>query len=170
MIEPGTVVAVLRRLQTEVSGAAAALGHALPTRQYVTTGGAVYDCEQVSVSANSITSGAAGSPDAGQPVGGQCDTGWNVSIEMAVVRAAAEMPVGRRGTSPPTVECIEADTDNADRDAAVLSAAVEAVAGPGWDQYGNVPASIMFGEVQGGLTAVVLSVTLNLWMFPEAAQ
>lgn len=167
-LEVGSVVRALRHLLDEVGNAAVAAGHDLPTRQYITTGGAVYDCEQVTVSANSITTGVAGAPDAGGPVG-NCPPGWHTAIELAIVRNAAEMVQGRRGTSAPKVTDIELDTDAADKDASVLTTAVETIAGPGWDQYGQVPASIQFGEVQGGLTAVVLSVTLNLWDFPGVA-
>jgi hypothetical protein len=83
---------------------------------------------------------------------------------MAIVRDAlqAENVRGRR-VSAPTVVDIEIDTIQADKDAAALTAAVESLAGPGWEEYGTVPASIQFGETQGGLFAVVLTATLNLW-------
>lgn len=163
----GLVVASMRRLLEEVGIAATAMSNDLPERQYVTTGGAVYDCAQVSVSATSITTGLADSPESGQAIG-NCGPGWSVLLELSIVRDAKEQMVtrGRRGDTAPAVSDIELDTDQADKDAATLSDAVEAIAGPGWDQYGNVPASIQFGEVQGGLTAVVLTVTLNLWSFP----
>ena len=166
-IDVGVVVAAMRRLLDEVGVAATTMSNTLPERQYVTTGGAVYDCAQVSVSATSIATGIAGSPDAGQAVA-NCGPGWNVLLEIAIVRDANESMVtrGRRTTVAPKVEDIEIDTVQADMDAASLTKAVETIAGPDWDQYGSVPASIQFGDVEGGLTAVVLTVTLNLWSFP----
>lgn len=162
-VDVGAVVGALRHLLDQVSAAATAASNELPARRYVTTGGAVYDCAQVSVSGNSITTGIAGSEGAGGAVE-SCPPGWHMQVEMAIVRDAAEMMQTRGGgTVPPDVASIELDTAQADKDAAVLTEAVESVAGPGWDQYGAVPASIQFGEVQGGLSAVVLSVTLNLW-------
>lgn len=164
-IEVGAVIGALRHLLMMVGERAVALGNELPQRQYVTTGGAVYDCAQVSVSANSITTGIAGALDAGNPVN-SCPPGWNVLVELAIVRGAEELPTGTRGQGIPKVECIEADTTVTDMDAATLTDAIETIAGPGWDQYGTVPASLQFGEVQGGLTAVVLTCTLNLWAIP----
>lgn len=163
-LDPGSVVAVLRRMMTEIEDSAVALGETLPDRRYITTGGAVYDCEQVTVSANSISVGIAGSTnDPTQTNVGNCGPGWTVVVEMAIVRQAQEAPVGRRGNQAPTVDCIESDTAISDSDAAILTQAIEAVAGPGWDQFGQVPASLLFGEVAGGLMAVVVTVTLNMW-------
>lgn len=162
-IDVGAVVGALRHILSQVQAAASAANTSLPDRQYVTTGGAVYDCAQVSVSGNSISTGIAGAEGSGGPVDG-CPPGWNMQLELAVVREAAEVMQTRGGgTTAPSVTDIELDTVQASADAAVLTDAVEAIAGPGWDQYGAVPASIQFGEVQGGLTAVVLTVTLNLW-------
>lgn len=162
-LDVGQVVATLQRLLTEVNGAAATADVTLPERQYATTGGSVYDCEQVTVSANSMSVGLAGQAEGNLSVVDGCVPGWTVVVEMAIVRQSKEMPVGRRGTSAPTVEDIEYDTTRADADAAVLTSSVEAVAGPDWDQLGAVPATLQFGEVQGGLFAVVLTVTLNMW-------
>lgn len=168
----------LRHLQSEIEVQELAIqvlpevdggdpSYKLPSRTYVTTAGAVYDCEQYTVSANQITTGLAGSVEAGQPVG-NCAPGWNCTFELAIVRCAREKPtVTRSEVKPPKVEDIELDTKQADADAAVLTRAVESIAGPGWDQYGTVPASIQFGEVEGGLFAVILSITLNLWNLPH---
>lgn len=162
-LSPDTLLYVLRRMQTVINDAAAAQDVELPERQYVTTGGAVYDCEQLTVSANSVSVGIAGADGGGQVA--NCGPGWNVALELAIVRKACEAPSGRRGELPPKVDCIEEDTKQSSRDLALLTAGVTAIAGPGWDQFGNVPASIQFGEVQGGLFAVVLTATLNMWDF-----
>lgn len=166
-LDVGLVVAAMRHLLDRVGVAASAMSNELPDRQYTTTGGAVYDCAQVSVSTNSITTGLAGSAEAGAPIDG-CPPGWNAQIELAIVRNAKEIEQvrGRRAQAP-SVGDIEIDTVQADKDAACLTEAVELLAGPGWDQYGTVPASIQFGEVQGGLFAVVLTATLNLWNLPR---
>lgn len=162
-LSPDTLLYVLRRMQSTIVDAAAAQDVELPARQYVTTGGAVYDCAQMTVSANQVSVGIAGADGGGQVA--NCGPGWNVSLELAIVRQACEAPSGRRGEKPPTVDCIEEDTKQASADLALLTAGITAIAGPGWDQYGNVPASIQFGEVQGGLFAVVLTATLNMWDF-----
>lgn len=162
-IDVGAVVSALRHLLDRVATAASEANQELPERRYVTTGGAVYDCAQVTVSGNSITTGIAGAEGAGGAVDG-CPPGWHMQLELAIVRDAAEVMETRGGgTVPPSVADIELDTAQAGADASILTTAVESVAGPGWDQYGAVPASIQFGEVQGGLTAVVLTITLNLW-------
>ncbi len=163
-LSPTTLMSVLRAMQGAINDAAAAADTELPERQYVTTGGAVYDCEQVTVSANSVSVGLAGAEGGAGQVA-NCGPGWNVTLELAIVRKACEAPTGRRGEKPPTVDCIEKDTEQASIDLSILTAGVTAVAGPGWDQYGNVPASILFGEVQGGLFAAVLTATLNMWDF-----
>lgn len=156
---------VLRRMLEEINNAAAELeDYTVPERQYVTTGGAVYDCEQVTVSANQITIGLAGDNGSGGAMV-NCDSGWNVQLELAIVRSASEAPTGRRGDGAPTVECIERDAELSSSDVAMLTRAVGAVAGPNWEQFGVVPASIQLGEVQGGLLAAVLNVTLNIWSF-----
>lgn len=170
-LDVGLVIGTLRYLLSEVEAAAERAGVGLPARRYVTTGGAVYDCAQVSVSANSMTTGLAGDQNSMQGQGiGPCPPGWNVAVELAVVRDATEATVGRRGTVTPPTDSIEIDTTQASADAAVLTQAIEALAGPNWDQLGNIPASIQFGEVQGGLSAVVLSVTINVWDIPEGAM
>ena len=165
-LSPDTLLYVLRRMQQAVVDAAAAQDVELPDRQYVTTGGAVYDCTQLTVSANSVSVGIAGADGGGQVA--NCGPGWSVALELAIVREACEAPSGRRGDKPPAVDCIEKDTKQASIDLSLLTAGITAIAGPGWDQFGNVPASIQFGEVQGGLFACVLTATLNMWDFtPE---
>lgn len=163
-LDVGLVVAAMRHLLSEVDVAASTMSNALPDRQFITTGGAVYDCAQVSVSANSLATGIAGNQDPGGGLISNCPPGWNANIELAIVRDAleAEQVRGRR-VSAPKVADIEIDAIQADKDAAALTKAIESLAGPEWDQYGAVPASIQFGETQGGLFAVVLTVTLNLW-------
>lgn len=164
-LDVGAVTGAMRHLLLRVVEAAAAANVELPERQYITTGGAIFDCPQVVVSANQITTGVAATDASGQAVG-VCPPGWQVQTELSVVRPVREQPQGRRGNVAPTVEDVESDTAVADSDAAILTQAVETIAGSDWDQYGQVPASLQFGEVQGGLTAVVLTVTLNLWEIP----
>lgn len=169
-IAVGEVAATLRYLLNEVRNVATAAEIELPERQYITTGGAVYDCAQVTVSANRITVGIAGAADQGVIGMHGVVPGWAVDLELAIVRDASEAMQGRRGTIAPAVTDIEKDTEVADNDAAILCGAVAAIAGPEWDQRGAVPASIQFGDVEGNLTAVVLSVSLNLWSIPFPAD
>lgn len=159
-LQPGDVTKALRLLLDAVVREADDKHVDIPERRYITTGGAVFDCAQVTVSGNSITTGFAGFPDAGGPID-NCPPGWHIDAELAIVRNAREAPVG--STSPPSVECIEADTQQAEDDAIVLTAAVEAIAGGRYDQTGTTPVSITFGEVQGGLTVVLCNASLNLW-------
>lgn len=159
-----SVTEILGRMMSQIEASALTNDIELPARRYTTTGGAVYDCEQVTVSANSMTTGLAGSTqDLNSQALGGCPPGWTVVVEMAIVRRACEAPGGRRGNEPPPVDGIQRDTTISSQDAAILTDAVEAIAGPGWEQYGTVPASLQFGEVSGGLMAVVLTVTLNMW-------
>lgn len=159
-LQPGDVTKALRLLLDAVVSEAGARAIELPARQYITTGGATFDCPQVTVSGNSITTGFAGFPDAGAPVD-NCPPGWHIDAEMCIVRSASEMPIG--STEPPAVSKIEADTLQAEQDATVLAAAVARIAGPAYDQSGTVPVSITFGDVEGGLTAVLCNASLNLW-------
>jgi hypothetical protein len=97
--------------------------------------------------------------------------GWTADIEVAIVRSAREsLGEGRRRPSIPSTEDIESDTDQADMDAAILWNAIQKTGGPEDDQLGQIPATIQFGEVQGGLTAVVLSTTINLWEIPAEEE
>src|SRR5690349_2497201 len=106
-------------MQEVINDTAAAQDIELPTRQYVTTGGAVYDCAQLTISANSVSVGIAGEEGGGAVA--NCGPGWNVSLELAIVRNACEAPSGRRGDKPPTVECIEEDTEQASKDLMLLT-------------------------------------------------
>ena len=163
--EADTVVVALRHLLKRVEEAAAAVGNELPARRYATTGGAVFDCPQVSVSGNSLGLGLATGGGEQDWVGG-CGPMWNVQVEVAIVRGAAEKPSVSRTPAAyraPTVEAIETDTVQASADAATLERAIELTTGGATDQFGTAPASMQFGEVSGGLTAVLLTTTLNLW-------
>lgn len=165
----GEVVTTLRYVLDRVRSVAADLEVELPDRQYVTTGGAVYDCAQVVVSANAITVGIAGAEGPSSIGMHGVIPGWTCLLELSIVRNASEAMQGRHGTIAPSVNDIESDTEVADKDAAILCGAVAALAGPDWDQRGEIPASLQFGDVEGGFTAVVLTATINLWMIPAGA-
>ena len=154
------VMKPLQRVLDEVKSAASELGHSIPEREYITCGGAVYDCPQVTISANQLTTGVAGSDSAGSGLA-ECTPGWNVALEATIVRKARELPTGPRGTFPPHTHDIEIDALMAMNDAAVLVRAVNTLVGGA--EYGEVPTTVSFGEVQGGLTAVIVASSLNLW-------
>lgn len=167
-LEVGQVTAALRHILQAVRDAAVASSATLPERQYVTTGGAVFDCAQVTVSGNAGAIGLAGdlSDVGGLTQLGNCDTGWNMVVEVAIVRDASEMMAGTRGELAPPVDCIESDTEQADKDGSILVSALESIAGGAPGQIGNIPMSLQFGEVAGGLTAVLATATVNLWDMP----
>lgn len=157
-LDTGELQKALRLLLGAIESQAEVASVVLPARRYITTGGAVFDCEQVTVSGNGLATGFAGFPEAGAPID-NVQPGWYVDAELAIVRNASEVDPG----GIPSVECIEADTDRADKDAVILTKAIESLAGPSYDQLGRVPVSVTFGEVQGGLTVVLLNASLNVW-------
>lgn len=161
-LERGDLIAGCRAVLAHVNSEAAKLGYALPTRQYSTVGGSVYDCEQTTVSAMSSAVGIV-SPDS-NPMNlvGPCDPIWNVTYEVAIVRCAAETVTGPRGESPPTTAAIEIDTDGMSSAYAVLLNVAETMAAAD-DGVGRVTANVVFGQPEGGLIATVMTLTANLW-------
>ena len=72
-------------LQTIIDAAALEL-YTLPSKQFVTTGPAVYDCEQVSVSLMRINTGIGLGRDGELVQGGpQCQFGWTLLADLAIV-------------------------------------------------------------------------------------
>lgn len=63
----------------------------LPGRQYTTSGAAVYDCEQVAVTAASLSTGFPGQGTPGIPVSSDCSPIWSIVLEIAIVRCAPEI-------------------------------------------------------------------------------
>lgn len=137
-------------------------GYALPERQYISAGGAVYDCEQVAVSV--ITSATGIVDPTGTPLSavGNCNVVWNSTFEAAIVICSAETISGPRGAELPSAEQITEDAQNIDKMTDVLGLAITAVAESG--VAGNLTASIAYGQPQGGLIAAVATIQLNAWV------
>jgi hypothetical protein len=136
----------------------------LPTRQYVTLGGAVFDCEQVSVSAINSDPGLVSSDPGAINLLGNCDVPWNTNYEVAIVLCAAERIQGQRGEKAPPVEQVDADALKISAAYAVLRDVVDNIVASG--DLGTPSASIAFSQPQGGLIAVVLSLNANVWVNP----
>ena len=150
----------LDRTLASVEDAAVRLGVTLPARRYVTVGGAVYDCEQVSVSALSMTTGLVGGLANPMSDLGPCDPIWNMIVEIAVVRCAQERPDGPRGELPPRLEWVSADATAMSQDSSVLTEAVWAASADPL-LAGEPQVNLAFTQPQGGLVAVVATVTYN---------
>ena len=81
MLDADTVDAVLRTLLGKVRSAASRVQNELPDRQYATTGGAVYDCPQVTVSGNSISIEV-------QPGASATDKDWRTAIVRTIAQTS----------------------------------------------------------------------------------
>lgn len=146
---------ILERTVTE----AAALNLTLPSRQYITVGGATFDCEQVSVSAMSVNTGMVQATGEGLDLIGGCPPVWSAPFELAIVVCANEKMEGARGQLAPAVSGIESDAETMSKAVAVIANVAESMALP----FGNVRCSIQLGEPQGGLIAAIGTITANLW-------
>lgn len=149
-----------RALLARVEGEAVALQFELPERRYVTVGGSVFDCEQVTVSAMRNATGVVDPAGSAMNTLGNCPVVWNTTYEIAIVLCAAEQIQGRRGATPPPVENVEADAHSMSVATAVLTNVAETIT----DQTGPVTADLQFGQPQGGLIATVLTLTANAWL------
>lgn len=151
-----------RYILKHIEDAAVELNFELPARRYVTVGGSVFDCEQVTVSTMTSNTGVV-SPSAGAlDVIGPCPPVWNAAYEAAIVLCASEAVEGPRGTKLPPVEKVEADASNMSTAYAIIVNAVDAIAGSG--DVGSISCVVTFGQPQGGLIAVVATITANLWV------
>src|SRR6478735_5479322 len=98
------LTAALRKLLQDVQNVAISMDIVLPDRRFVTVGGVVYDCEQVSVSGDTILPQLAGVIDTAPDPVYACDPIWHTNADVSIVRKSCNTPGGRRGTTPPTVE------------------------------------------------------------------
>lgn len=161
MIAVGDLLANGKAILSAVESSALTLHVTLPDRQYVTVGGSVYDCEQVTVSAISSDTGLVGAESGGMSDLDPCDPVWKCVYEVGVVRKAVEAVSGARGTILPKVADVEADTKVVSADFAVLVGAAQAMSDAG--VFRRMATSVQFGQPQGGLIAAVASFTVNLW-------
>lgn len=129
----------------------------LPQRRVINAGGAVYDCELVSVSVAQLTLGL---PSEGSsrlvPSG---PSAWTVFGDVAIVRRAAEMPQGPQGTGMPRVQDILRDVAVLSQDSAIIADAVNMYAELARDST----LSINIAAPLGGLIATQGSYSLPVW-------
>lgn len=145
-----------QQLLDAVLTAAAVHLHDLPAKQFVTTGAAVYDCEQVSVSLLRINSGIGMGQDAALVQGGpSCQFGWTVIAEVAIVRCAPAPNV--KGII--TADRLEGSTERTSKDIFVLTTAIEAVAE---SSYGGFTASLIPDEPNGGFVTAAATIGMPL--------
>jgi hypothetical protein len=158
----GTLRLVLKQLVIDAQNAAIDL----PERQYVTVGGSIYDCEQVTVSGNIIQAGEAGQYHAAaRPMAlYNCEGGWHVAMDVAIVRRSCNVLTGRRANTVPSIDAIESDAERASADVDLLVNMAQGFAGGA--ELGEVPANVLLGEAAGGMFVVRMALTLNLWEPP----
>ncbi|AKJ72562.1 hypothetical protein PP301_gp024 [Gordonia phage GMA2] len=136
-----------RLLDATVNAASLQL-YDIPSKQFVTTGAAVFDCEQVSVSLLRVDSGLGLTPGAELvQAGPQCDVGWSVTAEVAIVRCAPT-PSGRSGTV--SADKINNAAKNSSKDVFILQSAIEAFA---QDTFGGFSVEIIPEQHEGGMVA-----------------
>lgn len=153
------LVAMARDILERIGTEADSLDLSLPDRQYVTLGGAVFDCEQVSVAAMSANTGVVSATGEGLDVIGNCPPVWSAPFEAAIVLCANEKMGGPRGQLLPLVSAVEEDAAKMSLAAAVLINVAEGMT----DSFGPVRCTIELGQPQGGLVAAVATITTNLW-------
>lgn len=164
MFNPEDLINNARYILNNVEAAAASLAFALPDRRYVTVGGSVYDCPQVTVSAMSSMAGLV-SPDTNAlQTLGPCPPIWQVTYEAAIVLRAAEATEGARGTIAPSVSKVESDTLNMSTAYAALINAIDLMTEDGI--VGRLAATVQMGQPEGGLIAAVATIMTNLWFAP----
>jgi hypothetical protein len=163
-VEPDDLINNARYILGKIEEAAASVDLTLPDRRYVTVGGSVYDCEQVTVSAMTAQTGIV-SPEADAlQVIGPCPPTWNVTYEAGIVLCAHEKVRGPRGELPPKVEDVELDTMSMSKAYAALVNAVDLISSEG--VVGRMTANVQFGQPQGALIAAVATISTNLWFVP----
>lgn len=142
-----------KKMLDYVTSAALDFSVDLPTRQYVTVGQAVFDCEQVTATMATVTTGL---PQ--QTVGGtsiaSCPLPWQIVVEIAIVRC---FPVPGEDGTPPSAQQHSTAAEAMGRDTHILMAAAESRAA---ERFGNVVAQITYPPPSGGLAATVARYTV----------
>ena len=127
----------------------------LPSEQFVTSGQAVYDCEQVSVTVIALTTGLPGASVASIPSDMVCFPVWSIVMELAIVRCAP--PMNAVGEVAP--EAITAAFLQTSQDAGVLMGTINNILSV---RFGNIIGSISSMASEGGLVATTARVTAAL--------
>ncbi|QEM41562.1 hypothetical protein SEA_FORZA_95 [Gordonia phage Forza] len=126
----------------------------LPSRRFVTTGPAVFDCEQVSVSLLRINSGMGMNPGGELIQGGpNCNFGWSLVADIAIVRKGPTP--NNKGIIPPSK--LDAGTEQSSQDIFILQEAIETLAEA---SMGGFTASLIPLEIEGGFVAVMASIQM----------
>lgn len=124
----------------------------LPSRQYVTQGQAVHECEQVVATMVTVTTGLPGANSGGPSVINACPLPWRITVELAIVRCQVALPADD-GT-PPNTSKLLADARQAAADTLILQDAADARAA---EQFGGVSCTITYPPPSGGFFATSAS-------------
>lgn len=130
----------------------------LPARQYVTAGQAAYDCEQVAVTMTAATTGLPVSTvPGGTSLSGACPPGWQLVIELAIVRCC---PTPAGDGTPPSAKQLSDHAKIQGVDTHILMDSADRRA---QERFGNVTCMISYPPPSGGLAATVarLSVAIS---------
>lgn len=129
----------------------------LPSRHIITTGPGVFDCEQVCVSLLRVESGIGLGQNSELVQGGpNCDLGWSLVAELAIVRCAPKVS-NRTGTMTPAK--IEEGLEQSSKDIFILTSAVETLAE---SLFGGFTASLTPNVIEGSFIATTADIRMVL--------
>lgn len=127
----------------------------LPTKQYVTSGQAVHDCEQVAATVLTATTGMpASATPGGQGLSGACPPGWQVSIELAIVRCR---PTPSESGAQPSAEKLSGHAKVQAGDTHILMSAADSRAS---ERFGQVTCAILYPPPSGKFAATIARLTV----------
>lgn len=142
-------------LQAIIDAASVEL-YTLPSKQFVTTGPAVYDCEQVSVSLMRINTGMGLGRDGELVQGGpQCQFGWTVMADLSIVRCAP----GPNTKGVITADKLMTGTESVSKDIFILMQAIETIAER---SFGGLSASLVPEPPEGNFVAATATIGVVL--------
>jgi hypothetical protein len=139
-----------------VVDAAAELGIELPAKQYITTGEAAYDCNQVVVAIQAVSIGLPNMPPTGiNEIGNCCPPAWSMHLAVDIVRCH---PTSSTGVV--SAERLTTAAEESAQDTAVL---LDATAARQQDYlFGNLVATVQYQPPSGGMAASRLLVQLGV--------
>ncbi|QBZ72702.1 hypothetical protein PP304_gp081 [Gordonia phage Phendrix] len=140
-------------LETVVDQAAAHL-YDIPSRQYVTTGAPVYDCEAVSVTVMRVQTGNNGPETELFAAGPGCAVAWSIIVEIAITRCATVMSRGGTVSAAKLNKAFEISS----RDTHLLQEVIDDLL---LKSVGNMGALIVPNEPSGEFVATVAQITLS---------
>ena len=130
----------------------------LPSRQYTTSGSAVYDCEQVAVTAATLNTGFPGQGTPGIPASSDCYPIWSIVLEIAIVRCAPEISMQ---TGSISVQKMNETFRRSSMDANVLMDTITKLSAFE-DVFTNLAASITTQGFNGQLVGTIARLTVGL--------